>query len=136
MRKRDIIVCYKTFSRPAQQETRQRIMCLLLSSLLGFDGFGGRKTKVWNLIEKTLYLQIHLRSILRKSYRLNPGCTKTLGCSNICNKYSPAEGHDTFYYDGSYEPYIWIHTNNTVSLCKDFGIHLIYTLLYTFYTSL
>ncbi|GLJ44784.1 hypothetical protein SUGI_0942050 [Cryptomeria japonica] len=84
-------------------------MCLLLSSLLGLDGIGGPKTKVRNLTDKPLYVQIRVGAILRKAYRVKPGCTKTLSCSSICNNYSP-NGQSTFYYDGSCEPYVWIHT--------------------------
>ena len=92
-------------------------MCLLLSSLLGFDGFGGRKTKVRNLTEEPLYLQIRVGVILRKVYRLDPGCTKTLSCSNICSKYYP-RNHDTFYYDETCEPYVWFHTDAFAAWCS------------------
>ncbi|GLJ44791.1 hypothetical protein SUGI_0942160 [Cryptomeria japonica] len=84
-------------------------MCLLLSSLLGLDGIGSPQTKVRNLTDKPLYVQIRVGAILRKAYRVKAGCSKTLSSTNICTKYSP-QGHSTFYYDGSCEPYVWIHT--------------------------
>ncbi|KAH9310515.1 hypothetical protein KI387_025550, partial [Taxus chinensis] len=43
-----------------------------------------------------------------KAYRLKPGSRKILRSREIYRKYSP-HGHSTFYYDGSCEPYVWIH---------------------------
>ncbi|KAH9310514.1 hypothetical protein KI387_025549, partial [Taxus chinensis] len=66
------------------------------------------KTKVRNLTDRPLDVQIRVGAILRKAYRLRPGSSKTLRSREIYSKYSP-RGHSTFYYDGSCEPYVWIH---------------------------
>ncbi|GLJ11101.1 hypothetical protein SUGI_0142940 [Cryptomeria japonica] len=75
---------------------------------------GGLKTKVKNLTERPIDLQIRVGSILKKVYTVKPGRGKTLDCSNIYNVYAP-RGHSAFYYDETCQPYVWIHNSNEFS---------------------
>lgn len=69
------------------------------------------KTRVQNLTEWPVDIQIRVGSILAKAYTLKPGCTKTLRRSKIYSSYS-SKGESSFFNDGSYEPYVWIHNSS------------------------
>ncbi|KAH9310512.1 hypothetical protein KI387_025547, partial [Taxus chinensis] len=79
------------------------------------------ESKVRNLTDRPVEVQIRVGSILRKAYRLGPGCTKTLYPSRIKHKYSP-RGETAVLYEGRCEPYVWIHssTANLATAKKQF----------------
>lgn len=68
-------------------------------------------TRVWNLTEKPIDLQIRVGSILKKAHRLKPGGSKRLKCKSIYKAYMPSGGRGihNFYYDETCQPYIWVH---------------------------
>lgn len=66
------------------------------------------KTRLKNLTDSPVDIQIRVGSILMKAYTLKPGCSKTLRRSNIYRSYS-IKGESSFFSDGSCEPYVWIH---------------------------
>lgn len=88
-------------------------MCLLIF-LLGSGG-GGPETKIRNLTDKPVDVQIRVGSMLMKAYRLRPGRAKTLRRNSIYNKYASG-GKNAFYYEGSSEPYVWIHSSSACSV--------------------
>lgn len=82
-------------------------------------GFG---TRIWNLSDKPVELQIRVGSILKKIHTLKPGCSKRLKCKSIYKAYMPggrngSNGSDggvgmkslLYYYDETCQPYVWIH---------------------------
>eukprot|EP01018_Ginkgo_biloba_P027024 Gb_09629 [translate_table: standard] len=74
----------------------------------------GLKTKLRNLTDRPIDLQIRVGSILKKAYTVKPGRTKTLDCRKIYMAYAP-RGHNAFYYDETCQPYVWIHNSNDFS---------------------
>lgn len=72
---------------------------------------GGLKTKVRNLTEEPIDLQVRVGSILKKAYTVKAGKTKTLDCRKIYLSYAPSRSHGAaaFFYDESCQPYVWIH---------------------------
>ncbi|XP_043724851.1 uncharacterized protein LOC122671602 [Telopea speciosissima] len=79
------------------------------------SGFG---TRIWNLTDKPLELQIRVGSILKKGYTLKPGSSKRLKCRSIYKAYMPSVGGGggsegtkslLYYYDETCHPYVWIH---------------------------
>ena len=74
-------------------------MCVYIS--------GGLKTKVKNLTERPIDLQIRVGSILKKAYTVKAGRGKTLDCRKIYMSFAPSRA--AFYYDESCQPYVWIH---------------------------
>ena len=83
-------------------------MCLFLLFLMTGNKSSKSKTRVKNLTDWPLEIQIRVGSILMKAYTLKPGCSKTLRRSNIYRSYS-IKGESSFYSEGSCEPYVWIH---------------------------
>lgn len=83
----------------------------------------GIGTRIWNLSDKSIELQIRVGSILKKVHNLKPGSSKRLKCKNIYKSYMPGNkgkcsssngnggGMTSFlyYYDETCHPYIWIH---------------------------
>ncbi|XP_010255887.1 PREDICTED: uncharacterized protein LOC104596430 [Nelumbo nucifera] len=77
----------------------------------------GLGTRVWNLTDKPLELQIRVGSILKKGRTLKPGSSKRLKCKSIYKAYMPSSssgGGDgmkslLYYYDETCHPYVWIH---------------------------
>ncbi|KAI3827221.1 hypothetical protein L1987_01293 [Smallanthus sonchifolius] len=87
------------------------------------SGFG---TRVWNLSDRPVELQIRVGSILKKVHTLKPGSSKRLKSKKIYKAYvlggdgsvggkggGSAGGTRNFlyYYDETCHPYIWVHDN-------------------------
>jgi len=72
---------------------------------------GGLKTKVRNLTEKPIDLQIRVGSTVKNAYTVRAGKEKTLDCRKIYMSYASSRSHGAaaFYYDESCQPYVWIH---------------------------
>ncbi|KAM7459286.1 hypothetical protein LguiA_036729 [Lonicera macranthoides] len=93
----------------------------LLSLVKCFNGcrdhtkVSGQGTRVWNLSDKPVELQIRVGSILKKAHTLKPGSSKRLEFKNIYKAYMPIKGNGTsnflYYYDETCHPYLWIHDN-------------------------
>ncbi|KAF9605546.1 hypothetical protein IFM89_017565 [Coptis chinensis] len=74
-------------------------------------------TRVWNLTDRTVELQIRVGSILKKRHTLKPGSSKKLKCKSIYRTYMPNKYSDDgggvknllYSYDDMYHPYVWIH---------------------------
>lgn len=75
---------------------------------------GGLKTKVRNLTEEPIDLQIRVGSTLKNVYTLRAGKGKTLDCRKMYMSYAPSRSHGAaaLYYDESCQPYVWIHNPN------------------------
>ncbi|KAJ8767558.1 hypothetical protein K2173_017627 [Erythroxylum novogranatense] len=77
------------------------------------SGFGSR---IWNLSDRPVELQIRVGSILKKVHTLKPGSSKRLKCKSIYKAYMPGRSASTgsmknllYYYDETCQPYIWVH---------------------------
>ncbi|KAG9457996.1 hypothetical protein H6P81_002504 [Aristolochia fimbriata] len=66
-------------------------------------------TRIWNLTERPIELQIRVGSILKKGHTLKPGRSKRLRCKAIYKAYMPSSGTGGLYYDEMCQPYVWIH---------------------------
>ncbi|XP_059649822.1 uncharacterized protein LOC132295513 [Cornus florida] len=89
----------------------------------------GLSTRIWNLSDKPVELQIRVGSILKKGHTLKPGSSKRVKCKSIYKAYMPSRGGGgrggggtstsssvgggmrrlLYYYDETCHPYIWIH---------------------------
>ncbi|KAK3002552.1 hypothetical protein RJ639_022035 [Escallonia herrerae] len=79
----------------------------------------GVGTRIWNLSDKPVELQIRVGSILKKVHTLKPGSSRRLKCKSIYKAYMPGLGGSSnggggmrsflYYYDETCHPYIWIH---------------------------
>ncbi|KAK7303245.1 hypothetical protein RJT34_14147 [Clitoria ternatea] len=77
----------------------------------------GLGTRIWNLSDRPVELQIRVGSILKKVHTLKPGSSKRLKSKSIYKTYMPGKsGGDgvglkslLYYYDETCQPYIWIH---------------------------
>ncbi|TKY54047.1 E3 ubiquitin-protein ligase LUL3 [Spatholobus suberectus] len=96
-------------------------------SLLSFGGCfdscrdhtrgSGYGTRIWNLSDRPVELQIRVGSILKKIHTLKPGSSKRLKCKSIYKAYMPGRSGSVggslksllYYYDETCHPYIWIH---------------------------
>lgn len=78
------------------------------------SGFG---TRIWNLSDRPVELQIRVGSILKKIHTLKPGSSKRLKCKSIYKAHMPGRSGSAggslksllYYYDETCHPYIWIH---------------------------
>ncbi|CAL1396929.1 unnamed protein product [Linum trigynum] len=89
------------------------------------SGFG---TRIWNLSDRPIELQVRVGSILKKVHTLKPGSSKRLKCKSIYKAYMPGGGgrggrgggvggdggsggtrNLLYYYDETCQPYIWVH---------------------------
>ncbi|CAL1411493.1 unnamed protein product [Linum trigynum] len=84
------------------------------------SGFG---TRIWNLSDRPIELQVRVGSILKKVHTLKPGSSKRLNCKSIYKAYMPGGGRGggggngggmgnlLYYYDHdeTCQPYIWVH---------------------------
>ncbi|KAK7359718.1 hypothetical protein VNO77_01681 [Canavalia gladiata] len=101
-----------------------KVRDLSLVSLGGcFDGCGdhtqayGLGTRIWNLSDRPVELQIRVGSILKKVHTLKPGSSKRLKSKRIYKAYMPGKSGSgdgglkslLYYYDETCHPYIWIH---------------------------
>lgn len=79
------------------------------------SGFG---TRIWNLSDKPVELQIRVGSILKKVHTLKPGASKRLKCKSIYKAYMPGENMKSllYYYDETCHPYVWINDTGGDSL--------------------
>ncbi|KAI4373969.1 hypothetical protein MLD38_012024 [Melastoma candidum] len=72
----------------------------------------GMATRIWNLSDSTVELQIRVGSILKKVHTLRPGCSKRVKSKSIYKAYMP-EGEGgrglLYYYDEACQPYVWIN---------------------------
>lgn len=78
----------------------------------------GTGTRIWNLSDKPIELQVRVGSILKKVHTLKPGSSKRVKGKSIYKAYMPgkAKGNGNggvksflYYYDETCHPYIWIH---------------------------
>ena len=101
-----------------------KVRCFSLPSLGGcFDcccdhtqayGLG---TRIWNLSDRPVELQIRVGSILKKVHTLKPGSSKRVESKRIYKAYMPGRSGSNggglksllYYYDETCHPYIWIH---------------------------
>ncbi|CAK9161898.1 unnamed protein product [Ilex paraguariensis] len=99
----------------------------LLSLVKCFNGcrdntqVSGLGTRIWNMSDKPVELQVRVGSILKKGHTLKPGSSKRLKCKNIYKAYMPGSRGGgaggggggmrslLYYYDETCHPYIWIH---------------------------
>ncbi|KAF5736822.1 EF-hand calcium-binding domain-containing protein 4A [Tripterygium wilfordii] len=81
------------------------------------SGFG---TRIWNLSDRPVELQIRVGSILKKVHTLKAGSSKRLKCKSIYKAYIPGSKNKSggnnvgmksllYYYDEACQPYIWLH---------------------------
>uniref|UniRef100_A0A5B7BD52 Uncharacterized protein n=1 Tax=Davidia involucrata TaxID=16924 RepID=A0A5B7BD52_DAVIN len=85
----------------------------------------GLGTRIWNLSDKPVELQIRVGTILKKGHTLKPGSSKRLKCKSIYKAYMPTSSSTStstrgggggggmrsllYYYDETCHPYVWIH---------------------------
>lgn len=101
----------------------------LFSILTCFNGcrdhtqVSGHGTRIWNLSDKPVELQIRVGSILKRVHTLKPNSSKRLKCKSVYKAYMPGGGKGggggggggggmrnlLYYYDETCQPYIWIH---------------------------
>ncbi|RZC53209.1 hypothetical protein C5167_012067 [Papaver somniferum] len=78
----------------------------------------GLGTRVWNLTDRPIELQVRVGSILKKGHTLKPGSSKRLKSKSIYKTYMPVSSGGTcggeamksllYYYDETCQPYIWV----------------------------
>ncbi|GAB4851142.1 hypothetical protein Ancab_030436 [Ancistrocladus abbreviatus] len=81
------------------------------------NGASGLRTRIWNLTDRPIELQVRVGSILKKVHTLKPGSSKKLNSKSIYKAYMPdgrAAGNAEvkrflYYYDEGCQPYLWIH---------------------------
>ncbi|KAK6930028.1 hypothetical protein RJ641_004122 [Dillenia turbinata] len=77
-------------------------------------------TRIWNLSDRPVELQVRVGSILKKGYTLKVGCSKRLNFKSIYKSYVPSTSSRgdaslggmkslLYYYDQTCHPYVWIH---------------------------
>ncbi|XP_057421707.1 uncharacterized protein LOC130715607 [Lotus japonicus] len=88
----------------------------------------GNGTRIWNLSDRPVELQIRVGSILKKIHTLKPGSSKRVKCKSIYKAYMPVAAGSggggggrslknlLYYYDETCHPYIWIHDTGCHSL--------------------
>ncbi|KAI4317750.1 hypothetical protein L6164_025595 [Bauhinia variegata] len=84
----------------------------------------GHGTRIWNLSDRPVELQIRVGSILKKVHTLKPGSSKRMKCKSIYKAYMPGRSGSAnggmksllYYYDETCHPYIWIHDTVSGSL--------------------
>ncbi|KAL1320191.1 hypothetical protein HN51_064911 [Arachis hypogaea] len=77
----------------------------------------GLGTRIWNLSDRPVELQIRVGSILKKVHTLKPGSSKRVESKRIYKAYMPGKSGGNggglksllYYYDETSHPYIWIH---------------------------
>ncbi|XP_022722784.1 uncharacterized protein LOC111279963 isoform X2 [Durio zibethinus] len=77
----------------------------------------GLGTRVWNLSDRPVELQVRVGSILKKVHTLKPRSSKRLKCKSIYKAYMPGRSGNSsggmksllYYYDETCHPYIWVH---------------------------
>lgn len=76
----------------------------------------GLGTRIWNLSDRPVELQIRVGSILKKVHTLKPGSSKRVKSKRIYKAYMPGRSGSggglkslLYYYDETCQPYIWIH---------------------------
>ena len=85
------------------------------------SGYG---TRIWNLSDRPVELQIRVGSILKKIHTLKPGSSKRLKCKSIYKAYIPGGSGSVggslksllYYYDETCQPYILIRDTGCQSL--------------------
>ncbi|MED6219712.1 hypothetical protein PIB30_038354 [Stylosanthes scabra] len=106
---------------------KQKVQGFSLVSFGGcFDSCGDHTrsgTRIWNLSDKPVELQIRVGSTLKKVHTLKPGSSKRMKCRSIYKAYMPGDGSSggslkslLYYYDETCHPYIWIHDTGCDSL--------------------
>ncbi|KAF1890935.1 hypothetical protein Lal_00037506 [Lupinus albus] len=74
----------------------------------------GLGTRIWNLSDRPVELQIRVGSILKKVHTLKPGSSKRVKSKCIYKAYIPEKSGSKglksllYYYDETCHPYIWI----------------------------
>lgn len=82
-----------------------------------YDQTYGLGTRICNLSDRPVELQIRVGSILKKVHTLKPGCSKRVKSKGIYKAYMPGRSGSNdvglksllYYYDETCQPYIWIH---------------------------
>ncbi|XP_031499150.1 uncharacterized protein LOC116263553 [Nymphaea colorata] len=72
-------------------------------------------TRFVNHTDRAIDLQIRVGSTLKRSYTVQPGCSKKLGSKHIYNTYNMPNGAAmvmTFHRNEIFQPYIWIHDSS------------------------
>ncbi|XP_076905427.1 uncharacterized protein LOC143561187 [Bidens hawaiensis] len=85
----------------------------------------GIGTRIWNMSDRAIELQIRVGSILKKVHTLKPGSSKRLKSKKIYKAYVPSGGNGgdgakggdhggrarsfLYYYDETCHPYIWVN---------------------------
>ncbi|MCL7052188.1 hypothetical protein MKW94_000244 [Papaver nudicaule] len=93
--------------------------CICWDEYLDHSQTSGLGTRVWNLTDRPIELQVRVGSILKKGHTLKPGSSKRLQSKSIYKTYMPVNSGGTrggeamksllYYYDETCQPYIWIH---------------------------
>ncbi|KAJ0495762.1 hypothetical protein HanIR_Chr12g0612551 [Helianthus annuus] len=115
-------------NKPKYFHRTQMQTCNLLAITRCFNGcrdhtqVSGIGTRIWNLSDRSIELQIRVGSILKKVHTLKPGSSKRLKSKKIYKSYVPGGGGDDkvgasaggarsflYYYDETCHPYIWVH---------------------------
>ncbi|KAK1437559.1 hypothetical protein QVD17_03353 [Tagetes erecta] len=118
------------WQKPKRFQRTKMQSCNLLSIAKCFNGcrdhtqVSGIGTRVWNLSDRSIELQVRVGSILKKVHTLKPGSSKRLKSKKIYKAYVPG-GNDInnnkngggggaarsflYYYDETCHPYIWVH---------------------------
>jgi len=89
---------------------REAIMCgtLLVTTKERRPVF---KTRVRNMTDRPVDIQIRAGSMLIKAYRVKPGCCKMLSSRKIYSSCPAHSGNKTSnIYNWNWEPYVWIHS--------------------------
>ncbi|GAB2266489.1 hypothetical protein Dimus_001494 [Dionaea muscipula] len=84
------------------------------------DGESRLGTRIWNLSDWTIELQVRVESVLKKVHTLKPGSSKRFNSESIYRAYMPntTDGRIedggkakrlVYYYDEMRQPYVWIH---------------------------
>ncbi|CAH9080557.1 unnamed protein product [Cuscuta europaea] len=89
-------------------------------------GISGQATRIWNLSDRPIELQVRVGSILKKAHTLKPGSSKRLKFRNIYRSFMPGKGKESnngnndingmktllYYYDETCHPYIWVQDSS------------------------
>lgn len=91
--------------------------CLCLYGCID-QGKGTRlATKIWNLTDRPIDLQIRVGSVLKKAYTLKPGSSKRLNCNSIYRTYMSDRIDSLLYDEDMCQPYVWVH-DGLGGLCR------------------
>ncbi|XP_068661171.1 uncharacterized protein [Aristolochia californica] len=84
-------------------------ICLCFHGCPGQTKVSRPASRIWNLTDRPIELQIRVGSVLKKGHTLKPGSSKRLRCKAIYKTYMPSSESVGLYYDEMCQPYVWIH---------------------------